>query len=156
MLFVNLQIVKNTIIYTMREKIDCFLPYERTEAFDNMLQTLRQSKTVRHIFLLNGTDEGDVAGAPEDCTAISVDSLTSTQTMLRIEEHTDADYVLLSLKKMPADIGLHSLDRLLTVAVDSNAGLVYSDYKACKNGKTEPHPVIDYQSGSERDDFDFV
>ena len=139
----------------MREKIDCFLPYERTEAFDNMLQTLRQSKTVRHIFLLNGTDEGDVAGAPEDCTAISVDSLTSTRTMLRIEEHTDADYVLLSLKKMPADIGLHSLDRLLTVAVDSNAGLVYSDYKACKNGKTEPHPVIDYQSGSVRDDFDF-
>jgi hypothetical protein len=38
---------------------------------------------------------------------------------------------------------------------DSGAGMVYSDYFEMKEGNRQPHPVIDYQDGSLRDDFDF-
>ena len=37
----------------------------------------------------------------------------------------------------------------------SGAGLVYSDYFEQKEGVLKPHPVIEYQEGSLRDDFDF-
>ena len=35
------------------------------------------------------------------------------------------------------------------------AGLAYSNFYEWKDGKKQKHPVIDYQAGSVRDDFDF-
>lgn len=45
--------------------------------------------------------------------------------------------------------------RLLQVAESTQAALVYSDYYKVIDGVQTPHPVIDYQTGSIRDDFDF-
>jgi hypothetical protein len=33
--------------------------------------------------------------------------------------------------------------------------MVYADYREVKNGEETAHPVIDYQKGSLRDDFNF-
>lgn len=33
--------------------------------------------------------------------------------------------------------------------------MVYADRYTIENGERKPHPVIDYQEGSLRDDFDF-
>jgi hypothetical protein len=33
--------------------------------------------------------------------------------------------------------------------------MVYADYREVKNGAETAHPVIDYQKGSLRDDFNF-
>jgi hypothetical protein len=41
------------------------------------------------------------------------------------------------------------------VAGDTGAGIVFSDYYDMKEGKRTPHPVIEYQFGSLRDDFNF-
>ena len=43
----------------------------------------------------------------------------------------------------------------MQVSQSSGAGIVYSDYFEQKNGVVKPHPVIEYQDGSLRDDFDF-
>jgi len=96
----------------MREKIDCFLPCSDADTLGKTLQTLRESKTIQHINLLvtdaqecaeeNGSSDTML---PADCTKITVDSLLSTKTMLTIEEHTDAEYVLISLKTTPVDLG---------------------------------------------------
>ena len=146
----------------MREKIDCFLPCSDADTLGKTLQTLRESKTIQHINLLvtdaqecaeeNGSSDTML---PADCTKITVDSLLSTKTMLTIEEHTDAEYVLISLKTTPVDLGLNALERMLRMATDSCAGLVYADSYVKKESGVERHPAIDYQTGSLRDDFDF-
>ena len=41
------------------------------------------------------------------------------------------------------------------MAESTQAALVYSDYYKVIDGVLTPHPVIDYQTGSIRDDFDF-
>jgi hypothetical protein len=48
------------------------------------------------------------------------------------------------------------LQRLAQAAEDSGAAILYSDYSDLKaDGTMTPHPLIDYQLGSIRDDFDF-
>ena len=139
----------------MREKIDCFLPCDDVCAIADTLQVLRQSKTIQHINLLVTADFAQHNDAPDNCSLLTVDSTASSQAIAVISENSDADYVLLSLSATPFTLGMSALERLLRVAADSNAGLVYADHRAVVAGKVEPHPVIDYQQGSIRDDFDF-
>jgi hypothetical protein len=48
------------------------------------------------------------------------------------------------------------LRRLLQAAEDSHSAIVYSDFvEQHADGSVVPHPLIDYQPGSLRDDFDF-
>ena len=58
-------------------------------------------------------------------------------------------------KPFPLDIGRFSLERMVGISEDTGAGMVYSDYYAMKEGQLQPNPVIDYQKGSLRDDFNF-
>ena len=135
-------------------KIDCFLPCSNPNDLKETIEMLRRSKTIRQINLLVDSDF-KVAERADDCTTIVVDNLLSTYTMRKVSENAEADYVLLALKSTPLVLGQHALDRLLRVATDTHAALVYSDYHAVVDGKREQHPVIDYQMGSLRDDFDF-
>ena len=139
----------------MRQKIDCFLPCGSLQLLEPMIETLRQSKTIQHIHLLVSADFACAHRVPDNCSLVVIDRLLSTNTMLSIEENTDADYVLLNLKTTPADLGPYALDRMLTAAVDTNALLLYSDHYSVERGERVKHPVIDYQEGSVRDDFDF-
>ena len=142
----------------MREKIDCFVPCSDINDIADSLQALRQSKTIQHIHLLTNTESKtsiNSVSQQSDCDVITIDSLTSTKTLLDIEAHTSADYILLSLKSTPINLGMHALERMLRVASDSNAGIVYSDSYIQKEDAIEKHPTIDYQTGSIRDDFDF-
>lgn len=135
-------------------KIDCFLPCSNPNDLKETIETLRNSKAIRQINLLVDSDF-KVAERADDCTTIVVDNLLSTDTMRKVSENAEADYVLLALKSTPLVLGQHALDRLLRVATDTHAALVYSDYHAVVDGKREQHPVIGYQMGSLRDDFDF-
>lgn len=48
-----------------------------------------------------------------------------------------------------------ALRRLLTIAGETRAGMIYSDFLDNTNGNYIAHPLIDYQPGSIRDDFNF-
>ena len=48
-----------------------------------------------------------------------------------------------------------SMRRMLTIAHDTQAGIIYSDFIEQKKNNFIPHPLIDYQQGSVRDDFNF-
>src|SRR5690606_37910685 len=65
------------------------------------------------------------------------------------------NYSLLMLQNTGIKVGAFALERLVQVAENTNAAMVYSDYTVIKNEKQSPHPVIDYQTGSLRDDFNF-
>ena len=124
----------------MREKIDCFLPAVEEHVAEELVTQLRNSKTIQNITLLET-------------------SLQSSNALMQVAENAKADYVLLLTKPVRVSLGQGALDRMLRVACDSNAAMVYSDYNSKKatDGKViiEKHPVIDYYPGSIRDDFDF-
>lgn len=138
----------------MREKIDCFLPCNDFEDLRATIGQLAADKTIQHIHLLAGT-AADTATVPEDIDIITTDKPFATKTMCDIAAHTDADYVLLSTKPTPVDFGKNALERLLRVAADSDAAMVYCDHYTSADGNIARHPAIDYQQGSIRDDFDF-
>ncbi len=135
----------------MREKIDCFLPCEDLEVAAETVSQLRGSKTVQNIFLLV-SEPGEGIG---DCGQIQVAGLTGSNTMMSIAENAKADYALLITKQTRLTLGQGALDRMLRVASDSNAAMVYADHYSLEDGKLERHPAIDYFKGSIRDDFDF-
>ena len=127
----------------MREKIDCFLPCDDLSLAQQTITQLRNSRTVQNIFLLVNSPLDEI----KDARQITVDNLTSSNTLMRMAENAKADYVLIMTKQASITLGQGALVRMLRVASDSNAAMVYSDRTA--------HPVIDYFPGSIRDDFDF-
>ncbi len=139
----------------MREKIDCFLPCNNIHAIEDTISQLRESKTVQHINLLVTEDFAKENIAPDNCAFIVTDNITSSNTVVSIEENSDADFVLLYTKTSSLSFCSYALERLLRVASDSSAALVYSDHYSIEKGQRINHPAIDYQKGSIRDDFDF-
>ena len=137
----------------MREKIDCFLPCGDLQVTSSTMNQLRGSKTVQNIFLLVSEP------LPEDFQSedfqIQVDNLCSSNTLMTIAENAKADYVLLQTKPTRLQIGEGALERMLRIASDSDAAMVYADHDDITEGRRSDHPVIDYQLGSIRDDFDF-
>ena len=139
----------------MREKIDLFLPCEYIGDAQNALSVLHEYKTVQHIHFLVSADFAAHHQVPEGCTFVITDRLESSNTLVSIAENTDADYVMICTRHTTIGWGNNTLERFLRVADDTDAVMVYADHYKKVEGKMEKHPVIDYQSGSLRDDFDF-
>ena len=151
----------------MREKIDLFLPCEDLMVAQEALTELHDNKTVQHINLLVSSDFAAQHQVPDGCTFVVIDRLESSNTITSIAENTDADYVIICTKTTPIKWGLYALERFLRTADDTGAVMIYSDHHSMVKderlsqdgtsavGKLEKHPVIDYQEGSLRDDFDF-
>ena len=139
----------------MREKIDLFLPCEYIDDAQNALSVLHEYKTVQHIHFLVSADFAAHHQVPEGCTFVITDRLESSNTIVSIVENADADYVMICTRHTTIGWGNNTLERFLRVADDTDAVMVYADHYKMVEGKMEKHPVIDYQSGSLRDDFDF-
>lgn len=132
----------------MNYKVDIFVPefekkelnktYEKLESFDN----------VNNVFILgkNGQNEKNF---------IEISNLSSTKALKEISNSTSSDYILLVNKETSIDFGSFSIDRFIEIALNTRAGIVYSDYYEKKGEQVTKHPVIEYQAGSLRDDFNF-
>lgn len=80
---------------------------------------------------------------------------TGTEALRTEMPRAAGKYVLLRVGDAPLELPEESAARMLQVAEYSGAVLLYGDYYLLKNGQRLPHPTIDYQEGSLRDDFDF-
>ncbi len=136
----------------MKQAIDCFLPYVDAAQAKATIDGLRESALVNNIYLL-ATDAA--ATAVESCTLVHIDALNSSDTMLKIAEAAKAPYTLLYTKYNNLVMGYFALDRFVRLAGDSKAGMMYADSYTIVEGKKSNAPVIDYQEGSLRDDFNF-
>jgi hypothetical protein len=65
------------------------------------------------------------------------------------------EFTLIYSKAFSLDMGKLAINRMVQVCDFTDAGMVYSDYYENRKGNFSPHPVIDYQEGSLRDDFNF-
>lgn len=117
------------------KRMNCFLPYGDTESTAKLVAALKEQDVV-----------GDVC---------FVDDLWSTKGLRVVAEKATAEYTLIYTKTDSLQLGLFALERMLSVADDTSAGLLYSDYYQWEDTVLKPHPVIDYQKGSLRNDFDF-
>ena len=82
--------------------------------------------------------------------------VSSTSTVKEILSSTSAEYLLFNISGREVSLTDESLTRMLDAAKTNGAGMVYSDYiKMTGPDSIIPAPLIDIQSGSLRDDFDF-
>jgi hypothetical protein len=90
----------------------------------------------------------------EKITCFLLDKQNSdTANLRKMAEQIATPYTLLYIQQV--ELGAYALERLLLVAENTNAGLLYTDCYKIKEGKQQLYPTIDYQEGSLRDDFDF-
>lgn len=132
--------------------IDCFLLYEDFAATERLISLLSQHPLINQIYLITHQEQPrPIASA----RLLKAEQLWNSALMQQIAQSTSASYVLIQTRKGTPELGQFALERFIRIADDTQAGLIYADYQIAKEGKTEPHPVIDYQFGSLRDDFDF-
>lgn len=134
------------------KRIDCFIPFLNEEQVRNTVAGLKACELVHKIYLLAGSD---AKGEVEDCEKIEVGNLNSSGTMKKIAAHADCDYALFYTKHNTLELGMFAMERMVKIADDSAAGMVYADHYNVVDGVRSNAPVIDYQKGSLRDDFNF-
>lgn len=136
----------------MNKPITLFLPYNGFEHTNDTVKSMLASGQVEKTVLL--TTQKDLPQLP-DCEIMTVDTLFGTATIKAILDKTETGYALVVKEDTHIVLGQFALERMMQVAEDTGAGMVYSDFMQKKDDTVTKHPVIDYQDGSLRDDFDF-
>lgn len=139
-------------IINLSNQITCFIKADDAEQVRLTVEQLSVSPLINTIFLLVANP-----GFPsiEGCEPVQIDSITSTGTIQKIATLATTDFTLIYTKNTVLELGQYALERFLRIAKDTNSGLVYSDYYQMSGGVRSNLPVIDYQEGSLRDDFNF-
>jgi len=110
---------------------------------------------------------GAIDQVPNSCRHLEAD-LTTGEGIARLVEAARTDFLLLVLPYESINLsngglfdalfnafGGRAIERMVQVAQDSGAGLVYSDFREQDGNQLTERPLIDYQEGSVRDTFDF-
>ena len=134
----------------MNPKVDCFIIYRNEEASQRLVNQFRESSLVNQVYVLNKIPINLV-----NCEQVIVEENGSCSTIRLIAKLVRADFALLALGNSVLELGQGAVERLVQVAEYTEAPMVYADYFEEKDGTINPHPVIDYQPGSFRDDFNF-
>lgn len=134
----------------MRNSVTCFIL--STDIPENrIVDHFRNNSPVERVYVITSrTDAGDPGKG-----VLVTKSLLGTETIRLIAGTTQTPYVLICLTDQSIELGQYALERFIDTMESTKAGLVYSNYHEIKNGNRSPHPTIDYQSGSVRDDFNF-
>lgn len=136
----------------MKNIIDVFIPFNGDKQSEISVRDLLKSELVNKVFLI----ATDVNLKPLDnCELIITNNFLSSQTVNKIAENGKGKYSLILTQDELLELGQNALERFYSVAENCDAGLVYSNYYEIKDGSRNQHPVIDYQFGSLRDDFNF-
>lgn len=121
----------------MTKLIDCFLPQGNAEETRRNIEELKSYDTVATVNVVEG-------------------NIKASATLKDIANKATAPYTLLYLKGQFIKLGYLALDRMLALADITKAGMIYADhYNIAADGTRSEAPVIDYQAGSLRDDFNF-
>ena len=122
--------------------IECFVPSMSGEDLEVTVESFSRSTSFNGVTFLSGV------------------SLRETQTLRELADAISEKFILLYTKDHPLEMGMFALDRILAVAEDTGADMIYADhYKIVKNQDgnetRRKHPLIECQKGALRDDFDF-
>lgn len=134
-------------------KIDFFIPFESDSQVSDTVGCLSKCTFDKRIVLMTTSSENP---SLKDCGILRIDSLQSSETMKSIAAFSDSDYLAIYTKYTTLDLGMYAVERFVNIAEDSDAAMLYADhYRISADGTKTVSPVIDYQFGSLRDDFNF-
>lgn len=136
----------------MRTTIDCFIPFSGVTQVQQTIKGLLETDLINKIYLLATEDTHEEVNG---CETIVVSSLNSSAAMHAIAARSTATFTLLYTKYTTLEFGLHALERMTRLSADASAGMVYADHYQVSGETKTNNPVIDYQFGSLRDDFNF-
>jgi len=134
----------------MNRNVDVFFVFNDEVASQKLINQFRKSMLVNRIYMLT-----KVPVNLENCEQIQVEENGSCSTIRQIAKMVHSDYALLALSDSTFELGQGAIERLVQVAENTEAPMIYADYYEIKDGQLAPNPVIDYQLGSLRDDFNF-
>lgn len=134
----------------MDRNVDVFFAFTNEEAGQKLIDQFRECPSVRQVFVL-----ARVAVKLEKCEQIIVEENWSCSTIRHIAKMVRSDFALLALDGSVFELGQGAVERLIQVAENTDAPMVYADYFDQNDGVVTPHPLIEYQPGSFRDDFNF-
>ena len=117
--------------------IECFVPTMSGEDVAVTVESFSRSSAFTGVTILSGV------------------SLRSTETLRSIAEAVSEKFLLIYQKDLPLDMGMFALDRIIAIAEDTKADMLYADHYRMVDGQRKKHPLIDCQRGALRDDFDF-
>ena len=122
--------------------IECFVPSMSGEDLEVTVGSFSRSNSFCGVTFLSGV------------------SLGETQTLRDLAGAVSGKFVLIYTKNHPLEMGMFALDRILSIAEDTGADMLYADHyelveDAEGNVVRRKHPLIDCQKGALRDDFDF-
>jgi len=132
--------------------ITAFVLTEETDYTKQNIEQLSSYNIVRESYLVISESNSSQSN---NFKVIITKSLGSSNLFREIYEKCKSKYILLINWNSWFDVSENSLVKYLNTAEMQNAGIVYSDFYEKSGDKIIPHPLIDYQYGSIRDDFDF-
>lgn len=134
------------------QQINCFVTCNEIAQTEKTVQQIKQSSLVKNIYLLVKKENNIQLDGYQ---SIEINSIQSSETIGKIAEKSDTPYTLIYTKDTTLELGQYALERFFHIAESTKAGLVYADYYQIANGVRSNLPLIDYQEGSLRDDFNF-
>jgi hypothetical protein len=134
------------------QSVSFVLTYNENENFSFLADELKTALPGAEIFLLSHQKDGI---AVKNATILETANPFSSAVFKTLCENINSDYFFFIPYSIHFSISRSALLRFLSTAEDTGAGIVYSDYYEAAGEEVTEHPVIDYQSGSLRDDFDF-
>ena len=122
--------------------IECFVPSMSAEDIGVTVESFSRSTSFTGVTILSGG------------------SLYQTQTLKELAEAAASKFILIYTKSLPLEMGMFALDRILAIAEDTAADMLYADHYQLTTGEGDQtfrrkHPLIDCQKGALRNDFDF-
>lgn len=134
------------------KKINCFIPYISRAQAAATIKLLKSEPCINKIYLLSRIPGSEV---PDECELLNIENINASTSFRTIAAHADTAYTLLYTKYTTLEPGQFALERMIAIAGDTKAGMLYADHYQVNEGQYKPSPVIDYQKGSLRDDFNF-
>ncbi len=132
--------------------ITVVLPFSAEPYFTQTLLALGAEAAVKKILVAH---DGSFTAKFPKTEEMFVESMTSGKTLNAIVAKCATTHLLFITQAQEMVFGQRAIARFIDCAVQTNAGMVYSDYYDIKNGTRSEHPVNDYQFGSIRDNFEF-
>jgi len=136
----------------MSKCVNCFIPYHDKAQVEQTITGLKEIALVDKIYLMSANP--NIEQYP-GCEVVNIESLKCTTAIKKIAERSDSQYTLIYTKESTLVLGMFALERMVNIANDTDAVMVYADHYQIVDGKKSISPVVTYQKGSLRDDFNF-
>lgn len=138
----------------MNKTITCFIPYGSENQINKTIRHLQECSTVDRIFLLPTSPVPNLS-LPDKCYILPSSALESVERYKQVALYANTPFTLICTQVQDLEFGYMALERMCDYLSAPQCSMVYADHYKTIKGERTPHPVIDYQLGSVRDDFDF-